>query len=43
MNNDAVMERFGYEICTNCNCDMPADEFVGGRCGVCDVAGKEES
>jgi len=35
MDNQEVMERFGFRICSRCNADMPADGFVEGRCRYC--------
>ena len=35
MNNAEVMNRYGFRICESCNADMPADDFVGGRCKYC--------
>lgn len=35
LTNDAVMERYGYRLCSNCNSDMPVDGFVAGWCKGC--------
>lgn len=35
MDNDSVMERFGYRICSSCNAEHIADRFVGSLCEYC--------